>query len=477
MKCLKYGFLFLIFFPLLVQAAEPQTQHSDPIVSVILWVTLVFLFAIIGRFIAKLCNQPGVLGELLMGVFLGNLCYFFHFPLIIILREGSAIFTILQQLLNNASLAQAVNSSLPDPHYAQQVIAALSHPGGIELIKVAYILDIFSRYGVLFLLFMVGLESSVEELRNTGRESLQVAVIGVLAPILFGFITAYLLLPNSSYKEALFIAATLSATSIGITARVLKELKKLRTREARIILGAATIDDVLGLVILAIVSSMVINDAVDIVVISRIIVLSLAFFGATLLIAPRILPPTIKLVNFLEPWEVKLVISFVFVMVLAWLAALAQLSPIIGAFTAGIILRDEFFVGKTPASTTPSIKALVSPLESLLAPLFFMLIGIQVKLESFLDWQVLMLATGLIVAAILGKLLSGLGASSKDDRLLIGLGMLPRGEVGLVFASVGKTLGVMSDQLFSAIILMVIVTTLLAPPCLKMRYLRAKRVK
>ena len=160
-------------------------------------------------------------------------------------------------------------------------------------------------------------------------------------------------------------------------------------------------------------------------------------------------------------------------MVLAWLATLVQLAAIIGAFAAGLIIHDGFFESRDSLQKNRlGIKELVAPLEALLAPLFFMLIGIQVKLESFLDWHVLMIACGLIIAAILGKLISGLGANRKDDRLLIGIGMLPRGEVGLVFASIGKTLGVMSDQLFSAIILMVIVTTLVAPLWMKVRYAR-----
>ena len=159
-------------------------------------------------------------------------------------------------------------------------------------------------------------------------------------------------------------------------------------------------------------------------------------------------------------------------MALAWLASLVQLAAIIGAFAAGVILHDNYFkeTAKEHEEENLSIHQLISPLESILAPLFFMVIGIQVKLEAFFDWQVLFLATGLIIAAIVGKLVSGLGGNIKDDRLLIGIGMLPRGEVGLVFASIGRTLGVVSDQLFSAIVLMVIITTFIAPPLLKARY-------
>lgn len=463
--------IWLLFMPFSVFAEAGNGQEQDPVASVILWVTLIFTVAIIGRFLAKRLHQPGVLGELLMGVILGNACYFFGLQMMVVLREGSAIFPIMQALLGGVPLAKAVSQSIPNPYYAAQLTHALSGLHAIEYIKVGYILDIFSRYGVIFLLFMVGLESSIEELKQTGREAIQVALIGVIAPIILGYLTAIMLVPNASYQASLFVAATLSATSIGITARVLSEMKKLKTREARTILGAAMIDDVLGLIILAIVSSIVINNRVDLLMISQVIISTLVFFMGAIALGPWVLRKSLRYFNFLEPWEAKLFLSFIFVMTLSWLATVVQLASIIGAFAAGMIIKDSFFDEHTKKSGyVLNINTLVAPLESLLAPLFFMLIGIQVKLESFYDRQVLLMASGLIVAAIIGKLLSGFGGHRKDDRLLIGIGMLPRGEVGLVFASIGRTLGVISDQLFSAIILMVIVTTIIAPPFIKARY-------
>jgi Kef-type K+ transport system membrane component KefB len=473
LKYLGYKYwLFMMWLPSLAHAEVSGGGHVDPITSVIFWVTLLFFLGFVGRYIAQRLNQPSVLGELLMGIVFGNVFYFLGLDLAVILREGAAIFHIMRDMLLGAPLHQAVEASIRNPHYVQQVITALNQPSGIDLIKIAYVVDIFSRYGVIFLLFMVGLESSVEELKRTGKESFQVAVIGVLAPIFLGLLCMYFLIPEASFKVSLFVAATLSATSVGITARVLKELKKIRTREARTILGAAMIDDILGLIILAIVSSIVISDAVNMVKISSIIFLALAFLFIVLFFGPWLLKKAVKLLSFMEPWETKLIISFAFVMCLAWLAALVQLAPIIGAFAAGVVIHDGFFDGVGGKSTSLKIKDMIAPFESLLAPLFFVLIGIQVKLESFVNWEVVLMSTGLIVAAILGKLISGFGGSRKDDRLLIGVGMLPRGEVGLVFASIGITLGVISDQLFSSIVLMVIVTTFIAPIWLKARYNR-----
>jgi len=208
----------------------------------------------------------------------------------------------------------------------------------------------------------------------------------------------------------------------------------------------------------------------------RVVMQVILFFAGVLLIGPWALRRLVHFFRFLEPWEAKLAISFVFVMALAWLATLVQLASIIGAFAAGLIIHDGFFDGHAlEGKRDKQIRDLVAPLESLLAPLFFMLIGIQVKLESFLDWHVLVIALGLTIAAVLGKLVCGFGAAKKDDRLLIGIGMLPRGEVGLVFASIGRTLGVLSDELFSAIILMVIITTFMAPPWMKARYAQQQK--
>ncbi len=456
--------------------ASAETDHTDPVTFVLLGVTTIFFFAIIGRYTARRLHQPSVLGELLIGILVGNLFYYYGFPLAILLREGSAIFDAVREILQGVPLNQAVTSVIPNPSYAQQVVGALSGPHGADFLKIAYIVDIFSRYGVIFLLFMVGLESSIEEMKHTGRDSLVVALIGVLAPMLLGFGVAYILMPNESYQADLFIAATLSATSIGITARVLTEMKKLRTREAKIILGAAMMDDVLGLIILAVVSSLVISGAVDMMVVLRIIVSALLFFAGALFLGPIVLRRAIHFFRFLEPWEAKLFISFIFIMTLSWLASVLQLATIIGAFTAGIILHDDYFDG-LPLSQQEnrSIYHLLSPLESILAPMFFIVIGIQVKLECFYHLNVIILASGLILAAVAGKILCGYGARPSDDRLLIGIGMLPRGEVGLVFASIGRTLGVISDDLFSAIVLMVMVTTFIAPVLLKARYTKKKR--
>jgi Kef-type K+ transport system membrane component KefB len=173
-----------------------------------------------------------------------------------------------------------------------------------------------------------------------------------------------------------------------------------------------------------------------------------------------------------DEMEAKIFISFVFVMTLAWVASLVGLAAIIGAFAAGVLVMDnQFKPWQCDTCRKYSIKELFAPIEAILVPIFFVLMGIQVKLEAFLDWHVVMLAGALIVAAVAGKLVAGLGVRHKGlHKLAVGIGMMPRGEVGLVFASIGRSLGVVNTEVFSAIVLMVIVTTLATPPILKLLF-------
>ena len=348
------------------------------------------------------------------------------------------------------------------------MLALLQGPHGGEMIQVAQTLDVFSRYGIIFLLIMVGLRTSGDEMRQVGPDSLRVAVIGVLLPFALGFASSRLLIPDITLHTSLFLGAALGATSVGISVMVLQELKMESSRVARIILGAAVIDDILGLLLLSIVSGIVVTGGIELGQILIVIIITSLFLTGAIYLGPWLLKFIIHLVRHLDLMEAKMFISFLFVMVLAWMANLAGLATIVGAFTAGLIMQDAYFRHwGHEREHTVCIKDLIMPLEVILVPIFFVLMGIQVKLESFLNWQVIILSTGLLVAAIAGKLLAGYGASRDNNRWAIGIGMLPRGEVGLIFAAIGKSLEVIDDALFSAIVLMVILTTLLAPPLLK----------
>ena len=442
-------------------------MHSDPIAPVILGVTGILFFAVLGRFAARKLGQPSVLGELLMGVILGNLGYYFGSDLILLLRQGPEVFDVVQLTLAGQTVEAAAAASISNGA-VETILEALKGPAGAELLQVAHTVDVFSRYGVIFLLFLVGLDTSIEEMRRVGLDATRVAVTGVLLPFVLGLATVWLLLPELSFITTIFIAATLGATSVGITARVLQDLKKEQSREAHLILGAAVIDDILGLLMLAIVSGIIVSGGVALPEILTTIVLATGFLIGALLIGPYFLQIVVRQLCHLDIVEAKMFTSYLFVMVLAWMANLVGLATIVGAFTAGLVLHEAYFKNcRIDPARTYTIKDLIMPLEVILVPIFFVLMGIQVKLETFLDWHIIIAATGLLVAAIIGKVASGLFAGKAVNRLAVGIGMMPRGEVGLIFAAIGKTLGVIDDVLFSAIVLMVIVTTLAAPPLLK----------
>jgi Kef-type K+ transport system membrane component KefB len=441
--------------------------QGDPIAPVILGVTSILLFAVIGRFAARRFGQPTVLGELLMGIVLGNLAWYLGFDLITVLREGPRVFEVVSQTLAGTPIQQ-VATGIFGAEKGAEIVRIVTGPAGGQVMQVAQTVDVFSRYGVIFLLFMVGLEADLEDLRRVGGDSIRVALIGVAAPFLLGFATVALMRPEMPFNSDLFIAATLGATSVGITANVLRDLGRSNSKEGHIILGAAVADDVLGLIVLAVVSGIVVSGSIDMVEVILVVLVSALFLIGAVIVGPSIVSMAAKIMGRLDIVEAKMFTSYLFVMILAWVANIAGLATIIGAFAAGIVLSDQFFRDYELANKRPvRIRELIMPLEVILVPIFFILIGIQVKLESFFSWPVVLLGAGLLVAAVLGKIACGLGASKPVNKLAVGVGMMPRGEVGLVFAAIGRTLGVIDDAVFSAIVLMVMTTTLLAPPLLK----------
>lgn len=449
-------------------AVDSTAMHGDPVAPVILGVTSILAFAVVGRVAARKLGQPTVLGELLMGILLGNIGWYFGVELITVLREGPRVFELVNQTLAGQPIEQ-VAANLFGADNGAELVRIIHGPAGGEMMQVAQTVDIFSRYGIIFMLFMVGLTTEIDEMKRVGADSLRVALIGVILPVSLGFAAEYLLRPDLSFNSRLFVAATLAATSIGISANVLSEMGCDRTREGHIILGAAVGDDILGLILLAIVSGIVVSGSVDYSELITVVVVSSLFLVSAAMLGPFIVRWSARIMQRLDIVEAKMFTSYLFVMVLAWMANLAGLATIIGAFAAGVVLHDSFFLEheNDPDERVVTIRELIMPLEVILLPIFFILMGMQVKLETFLSWPVVILAAGLLAAAVIGKLLSGLGAAKPANRLAIGIGMMPRGEVGLVFAAIGRTLDVIDDAVFAAIVLMVILTTLAAPPWLK----------
>ena len=462
-----YLFLLLLLLPSIALAFQLHASHHDPIAPVILGVTGILFVALLGRFSARKLGLPSVLGELVMGILIGNAAYFLQFDLITVLREGPAIFDTMDNLLKGEELELACLNAL-GAESTWYILDILRGPHGNELLQVAHTVDVFSRYGIIFLLFLVGLNTSIDEMLEVGPDSSRVAIIGVLLPFALGILVSFTLIDDISFHTSLFLGATLAATSVGITAMVLQEMKMENSEIARIILGAAVFDDVLGLLMLAIISGIVVTGSVDLLNITVTVLMACLFLLAAIYLGPHIIRLLVRLFRRLDLIEAKMFVSYLFVMLMAWMANLAGLATIIGAFAAGLILHDAYFDSWHNDRKCPiCIKDLIMPLEVILVPIFFVLMGLQVKLETLLQPGIMLLATGLTLAAIVGKVLAGFGAFGVKNHFAIGIGMVPRGEVGLIFAAIGKSLGVMDDALFSSVVIMVIVTTMLSPPMFK----------
>ena len=419
--------LFLAVVPIISFANTKTVQgagHSDPIAPVILALIIILLAAKIGGELFEKINQPAVLGELISGMVIGNLFLF-----------SGGIFDFGQMFESES-------------------------------------INMLAGLGVMILLFQVGLESNIKELMRVGISSLAVAFIGVVVPLILGYYICALIIPEAGFNAHLFVGATLTATSVGITARVLKDLDKLRTPEAKIILGAAVIDDILGLIILSIVSGIIISGSVSVGTVVYTSVTSFAFLFISIIIGLKAAPLIGKKVSGMKVEGMKIVTAFLFLFTMAYLADMIGLAMIVGAFAAGLILDDVSFVNKKEHH----IEVLVKPLYCIFVPVFFVLMGIQVKLDVFLDPKIIAIALAITVVSVIGKQLCGIGVRCKNaSKLVVGIGMISRGEVGLIFAGVGKGLGVIDDSLFGAIVIMVILTTLITPPLLKWSIARNDR--
>jgi len=374
--------------------------------------------------LAERVGQPAVLGELVFGILLGNLALFGGPSLATL--QASETFAILAEL------------------------------------------------GAILLLFEVGLESTPRDMLAVGIPATRVALAGVLAPMLLGFAVGTLMLPGESWMVHAFLGAMLAATSVGITARVLQDAQAIRTPSARIILGAAVIDDVLGLVVLAIIAGVIRAAALGETLapsgIALIVGKAFFFLVAAIAIGSYLSPRVFKGALALRAKGVVLALALGFCFGLSWLAGVAGLAPIVGAFAAGLVLEDVHFAEHEKRGERQLHESLHA-LSGLLVPVFFVRMGMMVDVGSFLRPGVIGFAVVLTLAAMIGKWACGLVTPRGVSRVTVGVGMMPRGEVGLIFAGIGATLmlgghAVVSPDTYAAAVFMVVVTTMATPPLL-----------
>lgn len=367
-------------------------------------------------------------------------------------------------ILFAAKVVGELAERIGQPPVLGELVAGVLLGGSVfGLIESNEVLLVLAELGAIILLFEIGLESDLEEFLRVGSSALAVALVGIFGPFIAGY--AAVLAFGLDTTTAIFIGATLTATSVGITARTLSDIGQLRTPEAKIILGAAVIDDVLGLIILAVVAGLVRTHTVSVWEISKISLIAITFLIGAIAIGIPVAPRLLAMAKRLRTRGMLTVSAIIFAFSLAYIAHELRLATIVGAFAAGLVLaRTEDFA---------RIQERIKPVADIFIPIFFVVLGLSVDLSAFDPSRpgggsTILLMGSLLLIAVATKLIAGLGVLCRGiKRLAVGVGMIPRGEVGLIFASFGLSHGVIDGPLYSSIVAVVVFTTFLTPPLLK----------
>ena len=411
------------------RASGSNSYHVDEMSRVLVALLVALIAAKLGGELFVRMGQPAVLGELVFGIVVGNL--------------------------------------------------ELVHYGGLRYIKTDQPVEILSEIGIILLLFQVGLESDFKKMLKVGPSSLVAASLGVVASFTLGAGVAMAFLPHASRLVHLFVGTMVASTSVGIAARVFYDLGRIQTEEASTVLGTAIVDDVMGLVLLGIMSGVITaagtgSGALSGLEVAAIVLKAVAFLAGSIVIGRWVTPRLLGVVSRFRGSDLLLTTSLGLCFALGYLSKAIGLAPIIGAFAAGLCLEEAHWRSFVQRGEQ-SVLQLVRPLVGFLAPVFFFRMGARVDLLTFAQPAAIGFAAALTLAAILGKQACGLGVLKKGlDRVTIGIGMIPRGEVILIAAAIGANLiikgaPVVSPATYSAIVIVVVVTILITPPLLKWR--------
>ncbi len=434
--------------PPLLAAAEATTNAAESsslvLAGVLLSLVVIYLASKVGGELCARINLPPVLGELVGGVVVGV--------------------SALHLLVFPEAGADVTNSLIV--RFLQSTAGLSLEAAGSVFQSQSEVISVLAELGVVILLFEIGLESDLQELIRVGPQAAVVAVVGVVTPFAAG--TAGLIyLFNIPAVPAIFAGAALTATSIGITAKVLAEIGRLSSTEGQIIIGAAVLDDILGIIVLAVVASLAKTGEIEIANVIYLIISAAVFLVGSILLGRFLSPYFVTLVNEMKTRGQVLLTALIFAFILSYIAAAIQLEAILGAFAAGLILAET--------DKRRELEEQVIPVADMLVPIFFVTVGARTDLGVLnpaipSNREGLTLAIFLIIVAILGKVVTGLTVFGQPgiNRLAIGVGMIPRGEVGLVFVGVGSASGTLSPAIEAAIIMMVILTTFVAPPLLRL---------
>lgn len=410
-----------------------------------LWIAILLLLAKFAGTVERI-GLPAVLGELGIGIILGNLFY--------------------------------VGINVFEPVKQDSIIAFLAY------------------MGVIILLFEAGLESNVKEMRKTGLKAIMVACAAAAIPFLVGlFIIGPVFLPQETFNTHLFIGAALTTSSVGIAATLFKQYNKMRTAEARIVLGAAVMDDILGMIILPIIISLITTGSVTVGGVVWLAVRAIAFLFFSIYLGQLFSPQIGKFFSKVNPgMGMKFTMALGIGLIFAYLSTLMEMAPIIGAFAAGLFLDpvhfkdfDEPEVAKEVKQvfnkkeydfqdnqrnaisyviskhSDKHIEELLIPLSHFMIPLFFVTIGMKVDVRAMMDINNLIIAIGICCVAVVCRMLAALFAGKEVNKLLVGVALVPNGEVGLVYLAIGDELGAINDVVFTKLLTVMVITTIVAP--------------
>ncbi|HET6761841.1 MAG TPA: cation:proton antiporter [Gemmatimonadaceae bacterium] len=367
---------------------------------------------------------------------------------------------VLAALLVTAKLLGALAQTVGQPAVLGELVAGVLLGGSVFglLDPSQPVIHALSELGLIVLLFEIGLHTDIRSMAKVAGTATTVGVVGVVAPFALGYVAVSSILGLGNVP-ALVCAAALTATSIGISARVLADLGQLKTKEGQVVLGAAVLDDIIGLIVLSVVTSIVLGGSWTVAGVVRTTVIAVGFIVVALTVGRFLARPVFSSIETIRAPGTLAVLALAFAFLLSSLAATSGSAMILGAFAAGLILNGTAERAEIERATTT--------IGHLLVPIFFASVGAAVELSAFRESETLAVAGLLIGVGVLGKFVAGYAPWwFRGNKRLIGVAMIPRGEVGLIFAQMGLATRAISPSLFSALTLMVLVTTFLAPPLL-----------
>jgi Kef-type K+ transport system membrane component KefB len=444
-----------------------QYSSINPFSFILLEFGLIIILALVGHILSRRYRLPNVLGELLIGIIAGNILYWLDWsPVFYMLMHMSAAGEVFKSIwTSNLSVADTVNKlySLNQPEtreFVNRLSEVFTSNKSPALILLGVALWIFSNFGVFLLVFKLGLETKTEEIRNAAEPlAFLVFAAGTIVPFFLGLAASLWLLPEATAAVHVFIAAALCTTSSAITTGMFTYLNKQQSREAKLVINAAFLDDIFGMFFLSYITNIVLGETLNISEIVTLFFYSAFIFVGIIVLGKRLVTYIPQFYNF-DKSHTRILIPLMVVVLVSWLAELFDIGVISGAFMAGMILNNM----QDKRNLTND---LIVQLEKTFAPIFFVFVGMQVNLKQFVKPEIIWLTIVLLIAALLGKAVAGFVTKQNINRFAIGLGMIPRGESVLIFISIGKILGIINDSIFSVITVIVLATNFIAPWAIK----------